>query len=347
MSREVPVTIGMMRSRQPPDTTALALAHAALMQGARFFFFNPPDVDLAARKISGRFYEKGSWRRRVTPFPDVMENDTYDPPIPEVWEELVRSCRITTPRMENKRAMYERLRKADLLTDMLIPTVPATGPEMIAEQIERHGRIVVKPVGGRRGEDVMFLERLEADYRGNFGAKNWLIKADNLESFYERFIGSQPFIIQKYIHSRTAQGLPFDLRLVIRRGTGAKWEHVRLVGRIGSGRTVTSNVSGGGSVCDGAVLLRNRFDDRADALLERIEAISRDFPDAFQALHQGYSFDAIGLDIGFDEDGTPWLFEVNSGPADTYWEMQDAVPRMAYAIFLARNPDHPDAIVRG
>jgi glutathione synthase/RimK-type ligase-like ATP-grasp enzyme len=347
MSSEPPVTVAMMRSRQPPDTTAVALAHTALMQGARFFFFNPRDVDLAARRISGRFYENGTWRRRVTGYPDAIDNDTYVPPIPEVWEEMVRCCRLTTPRMENKEAMYARLRKANLLADLLIPSVGAEGPETLVEQIALHGSIVVKPIGGRRGEDVMFLQRHGAAYRGNFNGRNWILKGSDLPSFYERMMRKQPFLVQKYVHSRTAQGLPCDLRLVIRRGAGGAWQHVRLVGRIGSGRTVTSNVSGGGSVCDGAVLLRNRLPKQADRLLARLEVIARDFPPAFQALHQGYSFDAIGLDIGFDEDGTPWLFEVNSGPADTYWEMQDAVPRMAYAMFLARNPDHPDAIVRG
>lgn len=346
MSSEPQVTVAMMRSRQPPDTSAVALAHTALMQGARFFFFNSRDVDLAGRRISGRFYEGGTWRRRITGYPDAIDNDTYPPPIPEVWDEMVRCCRLTTPRMENKEAMYARLRKADLLTDLLIPSVRAEGPDTLAEQIDVHGSIVVKPVGGRRGENVMFLQRHGDGYRGNFGNKNWILKGSDLPRFYERMMSKQPFLVQKYVHSRTAQGLPYDLRLVTRRGSGGEWQHVRLVGRIGSGRTVTSNVSAGGSVCNGAVLLRNRFPKEADRLLARLDQIAREFPPAFQALHQGYSFDAVGLDIGFEEDGAPWLFEVNSGPADTYWEMQDAVPRMAYAMFLARNPQHPDGVDR-
>lgn len=345
MTEDHRVSIGMLRNRNGPDATALAGAHAALMQGAKFFFFNPGDVDLAARTIQGQFYEGNAWVRRETEFPDVVENDTFVTRLPELWPELVRSCRVTTPRLGGKLEVDRRMRTAGCFADLLIPTSSADTVDAVVGQLAEHGAIVVKPVFGSLGRDVIFLTRDGDGYRANIGGRSWRMAGAGLREFYARTIDGQGYLIQKYIHARTRHHLPFDIRIHVRRGGRAEWELIRIWGRIGSGRGITSNTSAGGSGSGGLELLTNIYGADAKRLYEVLLRLADAFPPGFQSLYPDRAIDALGLDVGFDPDCKPWLFEVNVYPSAQWCEIEDAVSRIGYALYLANNPDCQDGAV--
>lgn len=340
------VSIGMLRSRNGPDATALAGAHAALMQGAKFFFFNPEDVDLAARTIQGRFYEGDAWVRRETAFPDVVENDTFVTRLPELWPALVGSCRVTTPRLGGKLEVDRRMRSVGAFADLLIPTTNAETVDVLLAQIAEHGAVVVKPIFGALGRDVIFVERDGDGFRANLGGGTLRMSETGLRDFYARKVGGRGYLIQKYIVSRTRQNLPFDMRIHVRRGGRAEWELIRIWGRIGSGRGITSNTSAGGSGSGGLELLANIYGAEAKRLYDALLQLTDTFPPMFQSLYPDRAIDALGLDVGLGPDGKPWLFEVNVYPSAQWCEIEDAVSRIGYAIYLANNPDCQDGAVR-
>jgi hypothetical protein len=345
MSANRPVRIGMFRNGAKPGTLALAAAHAAVVQGAEFFFFGPDDVNLAERRINAEFFENGEWTRRITAFPDVVDNDLY-PTDPEVWRALVECARITTAPLGGKLGVDRRMRAVKTFDGLLIPTLPLTCFEDLKAQLEIHQQIVVKPVFGSGGSDLTFISRRPGGYRANFSGKNWQLSEAGLHHLYQSRMRAKEYILQKYIVSRTSGGQPFDIRLHVRRDRSAAWRLIKVWARIGSDRGVVSNVAAGGGVANGRTFLNNRFGEDGEGIYRRMVALANNFPPAFQALYDDRTLDAIGIDIGLDPQGNPWLFEVNSYPGSDYCDIQDAVARIGYAIFLADNPDHPDAVAR-
>jgi hypothetical protein len=336
----------MMRP-YPPDPVAVAMAHAALHQRADFFFFNPQDVNVADGTINGQFYEDCGWTRRLTPLPDVVENNPVMSVPSDVWEMLVRRSRITTPPLGGKLNIDQRLRQAGLFPDLLIPTSPLGSADELVRKIEVHGQVIVKPVYGSKGRSVMYFEARQDGYRGNFRGRNWILSEEGLRRLHANQLCSEPYLVQKFIRSVTRAGLPFDIRLHIRRNRRADWHLVGGWARIGAGHTVTSNTATGGSYCRSLPFLQARFGSERGAEMEASLAdLAYRFSAAFQGLYDDRAIDALGLDIGLDEAGKPWLFEVNNFPGAEGCEIEDAVPRIGYAIYLARHPDRLDGVVR-
>ena len=55
-------------------------------------------------------------------------------------------------------------------------------------------------------------------------------------------------------------------------------------------------------------------------ILDELRKLAKEFPVYFQKGYD-YELDALGLDIGIDENGKLWLFEVNSFPGCTMFEL--------------------------
>lgn len=346
MAKAGSVSIGMMRP-YPPGAVAVAMAHAALHQGAEFFFFNPQDVDVEDETIDGQFYEDCEWKRRRTPLPDVVENSPIMSVPPKVWEMLVRRARITTPPLGGKLNIDQRMRKAGLFPELLIPTSPLRSADDLVQQIDLHEQVIVKPVFGSGGRSVMYFTTHQDGYRGNFRGRNWKLSEKALRRFHANQLGAEPYLVQKFIRSVTRAGLPFDIRLHIRRDRRAHWHLVGGWARIGAGRTFTSNTATGGSYCRSLPFLQGRFGSERGAEIEAsLTDMAYQFSSGFQALYDDRAIDALGLDIGLDETGKPWLFEVNNFPGAEGCEIEDAVPRIGYAIYLAGHPDELDGVLR-
>ena len=84
--------------------------------------------------------------------------------------------------------------------------------------------------------------------------------------------------------SVTKTGLPFDVRLDVRRNGRVEWQTVGVYPRIGSGRTITSNMSTGGSVGDLRKFLSDRFGEQAGAIRRKLMKLASEMPPSFQKL---------------------------------------------------------------
>ena len=65
--------------------------------------------------------------------------------------------------------------------------------------------------------------------------------------------------------------------------------------------------------------------------------LAREMPPAFQELYDDRVLDALGMDIGLDPDGRPWLFEINDFPWTKFFNLEAAILRVGYAIHLVES----------
>lgn len=324
--------IGMMRGQGRPGANALALTHAAAMRGADLLWFTPADVDLARQRIMGwQWTPEAGWQRRDSRFPDVIDNDGKVRDGGSVWQALTAQAPATTRRLADKDEIARRMAAGGFHPDLQLPTEPASDPAAVLRFLGEQGEVVLKPLLSSGGRGLIHLSQ---GGRINEDGQQEVLSEQQLVARLSHRLTSRAHVMQRYILSRSPTGLPFDIRLHVRRNGQGDWVVVKIYVRIGAGRGIASNIGQGGSIAAPEAFLALRHGTDAPAIVARLKDLARRLPADFQALFPGREIDALGFDLGIDPEGRPWLFEVNTFPGAKYFEIEDAVPRAAYALHL-------------
>jgi len=330
--------IGMLRQFKQPNSMALAAALSANMLNCNFLFFNPEDIDLKNKKINGLVLDNGKWTRQISNYPDVVDNSPPRKENKAVYAELEKSIPFTMHRIGNKDYVSSNLIKDDDYKDLVIPYQTLTSEHDIYKMLELYKKIIVKPTGGNRGNGILYIEQVGQTYIVISKDQKMKYEIDDFNKYISKLI-KQKYIIQKYISSTTQSKLPFDIRIHVRRGEFGKWEIVKIYPRIGNSNSVESNLSQGGSISKITPFLKQNFQDDWEKLLTSLNKLGKEFPIYFNKKYD-FEIDALGLDIGIDNNGKLWLFEVNSFPGCTMFEIEAQQVAMKYAKYLAGKKKH-------
>lgn len=333
--QDTSLTIGLMRKDTPTGGMAVAMAHAALMQGARLVAFTPADVDLHAGTIRAHLFSGQGWHRATVPLPDVVDNDDWVHQS-EVWDRLVSDRPFTMHSIGGKAEAARRMANGGFHPELQIPARFVSNERQLRAAVDALGAVVIKPVRGAKGMGVEMVRRDAAGWIIGSDRSERRVDGEMLDRDVARALGEGTWIAQRYIHSRTAAGLPFDVRIHVRRNHVGHWQHVKTYVRVGSGSDVRSNLAAGGSVAAIGDVLSARYAKQAAEVQAALHGLARDLAPGFQRLYPHTMLDALGFDLGLDEAGRPWLFEVNCYPGARTFAIDAAIPRVGYAIWLAR-----------
>lgn len=327
----------MYRKKAEPGEVSLAMAHAAKMQGAEFIMFAPEGIDLGNRRVRGLRFSDGDWVQAEDRFPDVVDNDDSLYRAGPEWAALTRDAPFTTSPLGGKQEIMKRMERAGFRPELQIPAAKVSSAQDILDFLGHHTSIVVKPARGSGGKGIVFIAADEQGFRVNLGNGDEACQRNDIVALHDRQFSDRPHVMQKFIPSRTLSGAPFDIRLHVRRDRAGLWKTVRIYARVGSGASIASNIGLGGAFAKSVTFLTHQFGPRAESVISRLRGLARTLPEEFQALYPDRVIDALGFDIGLDESGRPWIFEVNGFPGAQMFALEDAVHRVGYALHLARN----------
>lgn len=156
--------IGMMRHFARPNHLAVAAAFSAKMIDCEFFFFTPNDINFNNRKIEGFFYEDGQWVKRLTNFPDVVDNSPSRNSTRAIYEELEKHVPLTMRRIGNKNIVNKRILDDGIYSDLIIPFCETNNITEILAFLQRYEKIVIKPAGGNQGKGIRFIKKNNETY---------------------------------------------------------------------------------------------------------------------------------------------------------------------------------------
>jgi len=136
---------------------------------------------------------------------------------------------------------------------------------------------------------------------------------DELDLALNERIQNREYIIQQGIPLMKHDGLPFDLRVLTQKNLQRNWETTGILGRVAAPGKIITNIHGGGRLATFNELVRPHFDqDRFQQL--RSELYRLGIHTAVQLQRSFPRLKEIGIDIALDEDGRPWIIEVNTLP---------------------------------
>ncbi|MDY7221677.1 YheC/YheD family protein [Halalkalibacterium halodurans] len=286
------------------------LAKEVAKRGGCLVVFTPEDVKES--EIEGYCLKEGSdqWIRATFPYPNMIYNK-----IPSRTEEnkrqtirllkQIRTRKIPyfNPHFFNKWSMFEILSRDPFLRSFLPATRLFSGPSNLLDMLGNYKRIYLKPTNKSQGKGVFTLEAIdEKQYLMTTNRKQLHLTFPKLTDLLLPY--TDQLILQQAIRLRTYQDKPYDYRIHMHK-LWHRWHMTGIGVRLGKAGSITTHVPQGGSILS---------IDQLPAPPDE-QVVKRIGKKAAMALERAYGpHGECSLDIGEDQDGGLWLFEVNAKP---------------------------------
>jgi len=169
------------------------------------------------------------------------------------------------------------------------------------------------PSAAEGGADISAADPLTT-YELRYGTEEkYFHSLDELDLALTERIQKRDYIIQQGIPLMKHDGLPFDLRVLTQKNLQRNWETTGILGRVAAPGKIITNIHGGGRLATFDELVRPHFDQERFQQL-RSELYRLGIHTAVQLQRSFPRLKEIGIDIALDENGQPWIIEVNTLP---------------------------------
>jgi hypothetical protein len=302
------------------------LVQANKEAGTTLFFFTADEVDFPEEEITGIYFndKEKKWDKKLFPFPDVIyvrggggETDN----LLKKFDDLGIK-RVNPIRAFNKGDVYEHLNQVKNVRPHLPPTVNVDKNSEIKNTILKYGKVYVKARRGRKGLQVMRVERLpnKSGYRYSYSIIGKLVRGktsntDELLKKVRTFFGDKKVIVQRAIDLvKIGDNRLVDFRAEVQRNKKSEIDIVGINVRVGQPNSpITTHSSA------------YRYDDYLPKLFPRytakqLKVLKKDIKDFLHKVYSGVEkrygkFGEIGIDFAVDKKGKIWLIECNAQSA--------------------------------
>lgn len=307
----------------------------ARAMGALAFVFAPSGIQWRERTIRGYTYLRttsgGRWVRGIFPFPNVVYNRIPTrkaesrPTVAAARKRLAAESELHlfNPQFLNKWEVYQALQQSAEATKYLPETAPLEHVDGFLSFLEKHRRVYLKQSHGSLGKGTACVELKEKElvvWRSTSGKTRVRTRHIRGHAAIDREITRlkqrrRRYLMQAAIPLLRTGNRPFDIRALVQKDPQEKWSVTGMAARIAGPGQITTHRPRGGSRGKLRPILRSVFRNEEKAeqvyngLRQAIESSATAFDDA-----TGRGHGELSLDVGLDQEGRPWILEINSKP---------------------------------
>jgi hypothetical protein len=327
------------------------LIEQAQLMGAVCFAFRMRDMDLKKAQIIGYTFHNNVWEKGMYPLPDVIyprNNSDFNRQV--LRRHLTeKGVQFFNPTGIGKWGTYKALVKNPKLVKYLPDTRLIKNISQLGDMLNKYHNIYMKPITGSQGKNIIRIsengQTRSYEYQHHIKQHQIIAKANSLQELERKLrpiMNKRHYLAQQEIKLLRKGGCIMDLRVMTQKNRSGQWMVTGKVFRIGETGSITSNISGGGSVGDVKSLLNLYFEKaRVQDILKEIDFLALETARSLE-IRLGPTGE-LGIDIGVDQDGKLWLIEANLKPARKIFSlMKDHESRIVsvrrpieYAIYLA------------
>ena len=302
------------------------LHHGITEHGGFFYVFSYDKFS-----IQGYYFENGKWIPAQLPLPDVIYNRIHSRKLEHTehfkqFRQKLDQFMIPffNDRFLSKWEVYEQLKDENHLTPY-IPETNIFSKESFYDFAQKYDTIFLKPIHGSQGRNIIKLKK-EADHHYSLQTSltpltDSFNKRYSLEDIYQQIkqlLHNRIYIIQQGITLITHELRAMDFRVLCHKNQNNHWSVTSTVARIAAEKEFVSNLARGGTISRPLNALRTCMSRQQtlevlalmkELALETVLVISH---------HSKGITGELGIDIGIDQDGKPWLIEVNSKPSKNF-----------------------------
>ncbi|GIN70753.1 hypothetical protein J14TS2_12280 [Bacillus sp. J14TS2] len=323
-----------------PEARINALVNQSVQQGTKLYFFSSADVNFEKEEITADTFNNQAWEKETVSFPDVIHNIgiTSRTQQSRVERKLRKLLPFTSFGLGNKFSLPKKLVESGRYAELLVPFKVINDEFIVDEFLKDNKKVVFKPLLGRQGENIYFIEKKNNRFILLEHKKKQLLTQEEFNLWKRNVILKKKYsyLIQPYVECRTKNGEPYDIRAHVQKDGEGKWTLTKIYPRIGNEKSILSNISRGGRTEDINTFFEHEYGRDGKRYEENIKKLAMDLTFHLDKLH-GLALDELGLDIAIDNTGRFWLHEVNVGPQTTYHEEERAINTIAYAKYIAEN----------
>lgn len=200
-----------------------------------------------------------------------------------------------------------------------LPRTRRMSRQALWEMVKRYGRVIIKPTGGSGGRGVFQVSSLGVGrYKVHSGThRKELHGKAEAYAFIRRLMKGDRCLVQRKISLARISDRPFDIRVMVQRKRGSShWQVTGKLAKIaGPGYLITNTARSGGKVTTvSSAIRRSKISARHPVQIQhQINWISRL---CARKLRKRYpKLRIVGIDIGLDGSGKPWIIEANFKPS--------------------------------
>lgn len=318
------------------------LEHLTQMLGGFFFVF--PLQPFANDYITGYFFQEEKWNKSKLPIPDVIYNRIHSRRLEAspVFQQFRKQLQIAQIPMFNDRFLskwevYDVLRTEEHLHPH-IPTSKLYSWKNLEEMLMEYRILFLKPIHGSQGRNIIRIEQMDDIIQLQFSyfhEKQNNLTVNSINELHETiapYMRTATYLIQQGIPFIHYQNRMIDFRVLCHKNTQDAWNVTSVVARISADRQFVSNIARGGETMKPLKALTLYFDNKTSKQqLIFIKELAIEFASIISLNAEGLTGE-LGIDIGVDINGNPWIIEANSKPSKNFEEQEIKIRPSAKAI---------------
>jgi hypothetical protein len=206
--------------------------------------------------------------------------------------------------------------------EYVAPHIPIThrlSSDTLKHMLQFFPFVYLKPDNSCQGKGLMRIDRLESGHfalrvRDDGTRSVHASHASLLQAIHRKKMNRRHYVVQQGINSKTLGGRMFDIRTHLMRIDG-RWVVVGIVARIAREKGFVTNAYSGGKSYHVFPLLVEKLgygEMEARFLIDQMMRLSRRATKRISSVYPKWS--EFGLDIGIDQEGHLWIYEINVHP---------------------------------
>lgn len=332
--------VGYLRKKAKPSFMAKLLAITCKNYGLELIYITPKGIQMKSKKVNGYVYINNKWEKVTAPLPrfiDISPILFSHKKYKEVLDYLKKNTKLSIDERHIilKSDLQKELQKNKKLSHLAIPTRNVTSFNDLLDWLKKYNTIVAKPVRGMQGNGVYIINYKEPDiYNIGIQKEEDSLSKKEFEEFFAKKLQNKGYIVQKYISSRSIYGDPYDCRIHFEKNGQGEWAVAKSFIRIGIGQKVVSNISQGGAVGNTKSFLKANFgEEKGKNIYLKLKKLASELPYEIEHITNKTLMN-MGVDVGIDENGDLYIFEINSFPIVTPHRSEIALLRVAYYKYV-------------
>jgi hypothetical protein len=318
------------------------LEHVTQKLGGFFYVF--PLQPLATDYITGYFFQDEKWNKSKLPLPDVIYNRIHSRRLEAspVFHQFRKQLQMDQIPMFNNRFLSKWEVYDVLMTeDHLQPYIPISKlytQKCLEEMLLEHSILFLKPIHGSQGRNIIRIEQKEYFIQLQFSyfkeKQNSLIvtNINELKETLAPYMRTNTYLIQQGIPFIHYQNRHMDFRVLCHKNNQDAWIVTSVVARLSADKQFVSNIARGGETMKPLKALSLFFDSKTSKQqLIFIKELAIEFATIISLNAEGLTGE-LGIDIGVDINGNPWIIEANSKPSKNFEEQEIKIRPSAKAI---------------
>jgi hypothetical protein len=310
-----------------------------------FIRFQMKDVDFINVQVKGEQFQKntGEWKAGIFPFPDVVYMQCSAKRVdikkieniigPKVFNSLIFDKWLGWKLLNNYKDLREHLPNTQLLQNHR-DLIDFTNKYNYKD-------VIFKPIHGYSSEGIIrmkFQENKKIKLFYKQGLNMEMQEFPDSKEFWNYFalkINYGSYIIQQSIDTVKSRESVSDIRLNMNKNSKGQWEVSLLLFRVATNSSIVIPLSMSVYTLDNflnsSIYNKEKMGDIKNSIINLGLKICHAFDKS------GYHMADLGIDVGMDENGHLWIFEVNPLPFPTQGSVQDySLTRpVDYAVYLA------------